>query len=245
MASIEQSGAERQHAAHEVVAHAVERVALWVAERLHSPAHRNEQQGVDVALAPKQQAVDYIELHHQSEEPVGAGPYHMVGVGHHVVEHEHLSEYVHDVILVRSGRDGVNHRERHEAHYHHLEQLNVVMLQERYHVGLLRRERAALLVLHDESVGGEEEEHRHTVMAEERHEMDGQVEIGVCERLHQIACLRHGEGVLVFLYGETEPVTVVVQEDAYYGESAHGGTFCAGKHYLFFNSKFVVIRSFL
>ena len=167
----------------------------------------------------------------------------MVGVGHHVVEHEELSEYVHDVILMRPRRDGIDHGERHEAHNHHLEELQVVVLQERQHVGLLLRESVALLVFHHESVGGKEEEHRHTIVAEERYEVDGQVPVGVADSLHQTTCLRHRERVLVLLYGEAEPVAVVVQEDSYYCESAHGGTFCAGKHFL--SLKFVVIRSVL
>ena len=49
---IEQSGAERQHSTHEVVAHAIERVALGIAECLHSPAYNNEQQREYVALTP-------------------------------------------------------------------------------------------------------------------------------------------------------------------------------------------------
>ena len=91
----------------------------------------------------------------------------MVGVGHHVVEHKELSEYVHDVILMRPRRDSIDHGECHEAHNHHLEELQVVVLQERQHVGLLLRESATLLVFHHESVGREEEEHRHTIVAEE------------------------------------------------------------------------------
>ena len=123
----EQSGAERQHATHEVIADAVERVALGIAERLQRPASHDEQQREDVAAAPQQQTIDDVELHHQSEEPVGSGPDDVVRVGHHVVEHEHLADDVHHLVFVRSWRYGVHHREDHVAHYHHLKELREVM----------------------------------------------------------------------------------------------------------------------
>ena len=60
----------------------------------------------------------------------------MVGVGHHIVEHEQLAEYVHQLIVVTARSDGVYHGEDDKSYYHHLEKLRVMVAYEGQEGGL-------------------------------------------------------------------------------------------------------------
>ena len=122
----EQSRSEREHAAHEVVAHTVEGIAVGSAQHLQQPAHGDEQNGEPRTATMEQKAINYVELQHQTEEPIGTGPYHMVGVGHHVVEHKQLPHDVHKPVMVCTGRYGIDHCERHETHNHHTKMFPIV-----------------------------------------------------------------------------------------------------------------------
>ena len=60
----------------------------------------------------------------------------MIGVEHHIVEHEQLAEYVHQLIVVTARSDGIYHCEDDESYYHHLEKLRVMVAYEGQEGGL-------------------------------------------------------------------------------------------------------------
>ena len=70
------------------------------------------------------------------------------------------------------------------------------------------------LVLHHQPVGTEEEEDGYTVMPEEGEQMDGQEDVGMDHHAVEPVYIALEKLIFVLLYYRTEPVTIVMQEDA-------------------------------
>ena len=99
--------------------------------------------------------------------------------------------------------DVVYHRESYETHEHHLEELQIVIADEAQrlapadapgllparnvvHLSLLVGRKMRLgFILHHQSVCTQEEEYGHSVMTEERQQMDRQVDVGIRHHLQQ------------------------------------------------------------
>ena len=75
-------------------------------------------------------------------------------------------------------------------------------------------------ILLDQSVAADEEEHGHTVVTEEREDVDEKVAVDAHQFLQQLAWLLCREGILVLLHGKLQEVAVVVQDDAQDGQAA-------------------------
>ena len=106
--------------------------------------------------AIEQQAIDHVQLQHQPEEPEGARPDVAVGLVVEIVYHQQLAHYLRYVIVPRARRHGVDDGKADEAHYHHLEQLEIMIAHERRHhhappVGGLA---LAIAVFHLQAVSG-------------------------------------------------------------------------------------------
>ena len=133
ISSIEDAQAERKHSSHEVVAIAVHRLALWVVEsqrQLYRHTDGHQSYGKSPMAAIDEEAIDDIELQHQTKEPEGTWPNDVVGFWQYIVEHAEHRHDVEEVILVCSRRDGIEHRESHESHNHHLEELQIMITDE-------------------------------------------------------------------------------------------------------------------
>ena len=133
VSGVEDAEAEGQHAAHEVVTVAVHGLSLGIVEaqgELDAEADGHQRHRPSPVAAVEQKAVNDVELEHQTEEPVGAGPDDVVGIGQEVVEHSQHRHDVEQLVLVGARRDVVEHGERHETHNHHLEELQVVVADE-------------------------------------------------------------------------------------------------------------------
>ena len=97
----------------------------------------------------------------------------------------------------------------------------LVLARDAIHLGLLFCcDMRFCLILHHQSVCTQKEEHGHTVMAEERQQVDRQVDVGIRQHLCQPVSVALKELILILLNDRTEPVAVVVQEDADDGKSS-------------------------
>ena len=243
ISGIENAQTEWQHAAHKVVAVTVHHFTLRIVkaqEKLDADADDHQSYGPSPMAAIEQQSIDDVELQHQTEEPVRTRPDDSVGILQHVVEHAQHRYDIQYLIVVRTLRDVVNHRECHETYYHHLEELQIVIADKverftpvdasckflaRYviHSGLLfGREMRFCLVFHHQSVSTQEEEYGHTVMTEEREQMYRQVEVHTDHYLVQPVNIVLKVLILVLLDDRSQPMAVVMHEDADDGESSQG-----------------------
>ena len=226
-AGTEQSVAEGQHAAYEVIAQAVEFGALGAAEHLHQRAHRHQTHRPAPVAAVEQHAVDDVELHHQPEEPVGTRPddavamaHDAVGIFQQVVEQSQLCHDVEQLVAVAARRDGVDQHEQRKADNHHAEQLHEVRAQELQALSAESLQSRPHLVFHHQPVGTQEEEHGHAVVAEERQQVERQVPVGRRQDATQSAGVVLVEEVFVFANDARQPVAVVMQHDAQDGHTA-------------------------
>ena len=126
----QQTESERQHATHKVVTHTVKRLTFRVAEHLHEPTHNHKDRQRLPPSTEEQQTIDDVELKHQSEEPEGTWPYHMVRVGHDVVEHAKLCNDSERRVVPAARRYGIDHGESDKTYHHHLKQFEVMITQE-------------------------------------------------------------------------------------------------------------------
>lgn len=166
----------------------------------------------------EQQPIDDVELQHQSEEPVGSRPDDAVGSGQEIVEHSHLRHDIHQLVGVGSGRDGIEHREGHEADDHHAEEFEEMEAHEgrgtcvpglRIVIPSLRP-----LIFHRQSIGAQKEEYRHAIVAEEGDQMHGKPCVGASQCMAQSLHMASEELVLVLFHRRAKPMAVVVEEDA-------------------------------
>ena len=243
IAGIEDAQTEWQHAAHKVVAVAVHHFTFWIVktqDELDADADSHQSYGPSPMAAIEQQTIDDVELQHQTEEPVWTRPDDVIRILQHIVEHAQHRYDIQRLIVVRTLRDVVNHRECHETCYHHLEELQIVIADkvERFapvdasckflardavHSGLLfGREMRFSLIFHHQSVSTQEEEYGHTVMAEEREQVHRQVEVHADHYLVQPVNIVLKVLILVLLDDRSQPMAVVMHEDADDGESSQG-----------------------
>ena len=145
----------------------------------------------------------------------------MVGVRQQVVYHEQLSHNLRHIVVPAPGGYGVDHGEGGKSDYHHAEEFQEMVAGELPYARLLLR----IAIFFLQTVGTEEQEHGHAVMAEERYPVHGQQSIGVCGYAPQPVYVALFVFVLVLLHHRAKPVAVVVQEDAHYGQSSHGVAF--------------------
>ena len=148
----------------------------------------------------------------------------MVGVGQQVVHHGQLRHHLRQGVVPAAGGHGVDDGEAHEAHDHHAEQLLPMVRHEAESGGI---QRAAILKL--QAVGAEEEKHGHAIVAEERHEVGRQQPVGRRHDGRQPVYVVLRERVFVLLHHRTEPVAVVVEENADDGQAAQGGALRTGE----------------
>lgn len=78
------------------------------------------------------------------------------------------------------------------------------------------------LVFHHQSVSTQEEKYGHTIMAEEREQVYRQVEVHADHYLVQPVNIVLEVLILVLLDNRSQPMAVVMQEDADDGESSQG-----------------------
>ena len=228
-AGIQQAEAERQHAAHEIVAIAVERFAFGIEEQLDDEANGHQQGRHFPRTAVEQQPIDGIELQHEPEKPVRAGPDDLVGTGQQIVEHAQHGHDVEEGVVVWAAGDVVCHRESDETDNHHLEKFQIVPADEG-DGGRLSAAGCRLLVdaiLHFQAVGAEEEEDGDAVVAEERQQMEGQLLVGRRENMQQPVCIMLEILILVLLDNGVEPVAIVVKEYAQDGHSTENVALCS------------------
>ena len=115
-------------------------------------------------------------------------------------------------------RDGIHHQEEHEAHNQHPQQLQVVVSDEAKDGNILR----CSLILPHQTIAAQEKEHGHTVMTEEREQVDGQQRIGIGQLLHEPVGVHREILVLVLLYDTADEVAVVVEHDSHDSDASHG-----------------------
>ncbi len=175
----------------------------------------------------KQQAIDDIQLQHQSEKPERPWPDVTVGLVIEIVYHEQLPNDLTYIIMPRASGHGIDYGEADEPHYHHLEQLEIMIAHERHHAHAPRIGSLALAVavFHLQAVSAEKEKHWHTVVAKERDDMGWEklVDTGcaLCEPVDIVLEIL----VLVFLHYRVEPVAEVVKKDSEDGQSTQGVAF--------------------
>ena len=117
--------------------------------------------------------------------------------------------------------DVVYHRESDETHDHHLEELQIVIANEAQrlapadtpgllparnvvHLSLLVGRKMRLgFILHHQSVCTQEEEYGHSVMTEERQQMDRQVDVGIRHHLQQPVGVVMEELIFILLDNRT------------------------------------------
>ena len=243
ISGIEDAQTEWQHAAHKVVAVAVHHFTLRIVkaqEELDDDADGHQSYGPSPMAAIEQQSIDDVKLQHQTKEPVRTRPDDVIRIWQYIIEHAQHRNDVERCIVVRARRDKVEHRECYETYYHHLEELQIVIADkvERFapvdasckflardavHSGLLfGREMRFSLVFHHQSVSTQKEEYGHTVMAEEREQVYRQVEVHADHYLVQPVNIVLEVLILVLLDNRSQPMAVVMQEDADDGESSQG-----------------------
>src|SRR3712207_290319 len=143
--------------------------------------------------------------------------------------------------------NGIDHRECHEAYYHHLKEFKVMIAHKSPHRGAacpLRPCRSRLLrqlVLTHKPKGTKKQEHGHAVMAEEGDEVKRQQCIGRRQHLLQPVYVMLPVGVLVFLHYGVEPMAIVMQEDAYDGQPSQHIALCPREQSLALRATSVVI----
>ena len=227
----EQTQTEGQHAAHKIIAPAVQLFALRGAGHLQEGAECHGTERPTPVTAVEQQSVNDVELQHQAEEPERPRPDNFVGGGQQVVHHQQLCGHIHEAIVVGAGGEVVYHEECGIAHKHHDPEFAEVLLHEG--PGTIEIVDAsdvsrAAFIFHHQSVGTQKQKQGHPIVAEERENMHGPegIEIGQCP------CNGFGipaeELVFVFFDYWREPVTIVMQEDANDGNAAQGGALSTG-----------------
>ena len=180
IAGIKNADAEWQHAAHEVVAIAVHRLTVGRETQLKRQADHHQHYGESPVATVDEEAVNDVELQHQTEEPEWTGPDDAVGIGQYVVEHAQHGDDVERLIVMRPGSEVVEHGKCDEPHNHHLEELEVVIAYESQSFTQIGQVTACdaeslcalceawtRLVFQHQSVGAEEEKYGHSIMSEE------------------------------------------------------------------------------
>ena len=122
--------AEGQHATDEIVAEAVDGIAIGVAEYLQEPRDGDQCHDIPRTAAVEQETIDDVELHHQAEEPVDARPNDLVGLRQHVDVHEQLGDDVVPMEGEAARGDGVDHDEQHEADDEHPQEFQIMVAEE-------------------------------------------------------------------------------------------------------------------
>jgi len=84
------------------------------------------------------------------------------------------------------------------------------------------------VILFEKAVSAKEKEHGHTIMAEERQHVYGQLRIGMHQGMVHARYVFGVKGVLVLLNYRAKPMAIVVQEYAYDGQAAHTGVDASG-----------------
>ena len=220
----QQSRTKGQYTADAVVAQTVEQFALRLLYRLHHPAEGNDGHNHAPVAAVETETVEQVELQHQTEEPVGTRPDDSVGMGQHVDVHQQLGHDMLGTVMERTGCDGIHHGEGGKAQYHHVEQFLIVVADKAPAGQILFP-----LIFHHQAIAAEKEEERHTVVSQKRHRLHRQIEVGLAEMVPEARGFARGEGILVFLDCQSQPVAIVVKDDGEDGESAQGCTFRAAE----------------
>ena len=110
----------------------------------------------------------------------------------------------------------------HKAHHHHAKQFKIMAKQE------FARRHLDALILFEKAVSAKEKEHGHTVMAEERQQVHGQLRIGMHQGMVYARYVFGVKGVLVLLNYRPKPMAIVVQEYTNDGQAAHTGIDAGG-----------------
>ena len=185
---------------------------------LRQPADGNEREHVCRAPSVDEEAVNDVKLQHEAEKPVWSGLDNVVWVGQYVYVHKQLRQHAPCRIAVVTVRMQVaDYGERHVAEEHKPQQLEVMIAHERHRTHPFWR---ALLVLADKAEAAYEQEHRHAVMPEERHNVYKQVMVGRHQPVPQHHRLRQSERIFVLLDGEAEEMAVVMKHYPEYGDAA-------------------------
>ena len=206
IAGVQNAQTEWQHTAHEIIAVAVHRLALGIVkaqQQLDADAEKHQAYRPSPVAAIEQQSIYDVKLQHQTEKPVRAWPDDVVGVGQYIVKHTQHRYDAQHLVMAWTRSDVVYHRESDETHDHHLEELQIVIADEAQrfapadtpgllparnavHLSLLVGRKMRLgFILHHQSVRTQEEEYGHSVMTEERQQMDRQVDVGIRHHLQQ------------------------------------------------------------
>ena len=206
IAGVQNAQTEWQHTAHEIIAVAVHRLALGIVkaqQQLDADAEKHQSYRPSPVAAIEQQSIYDVKLQHQTEKPVRSWPDDVVGVGQYIVKHTQHRYDAQHLVMAWTRSDVIYHRESDETHDHHLEELQIVIADEAQrfapadapgllparnavHLSLLVGRKMRLgFILHHQSVCTQEEEYGHSVMAEERQQMDRQVDVGIRHHLQQ------------------------------------------------------------
>ena len=124
--------------------------------------------------------------------------------------------------------DGIYHQEKHKAHDQHPQQLQIMKAQESHSSNVI----VSTFVFHHQAEAAEEEEYRHTVMAEVREQMHRQQFVGVRQHLPETVVVHLLIHILVLLHNLADEVAVVVQHDGQDGDTPHRRTL-SPRQYLF------------
>ena len=150
---------------------------------------------------------------------------HTVGKLQQIIEQAQLCHDIEQLIAMTTGCYRIDQHEQGEADDHHSEEFHEVRTQKLKALSSETRQPRAHLVLHHQSIGTEEQEHRHAVMAKERQQVQRQIPIGRCHNPLQRADIIRVEEVLVFTNDARQPMAEVMQEDADDGHSPQGIAF--------------------
>ena len=189
--------------------------------------------------AIKEQSVDDVELDHQPEEPVGPWPDNLVRHGQHIVEQAHLGDDVHHGIGMGDGCDGIQHSECDEPHDHHAEKFEPVIFDEpqQRKTSLYLTDAGVIccpLIFHRQSVGRQKQENRYAVMSEERkHVKEEQIVPRSLQRTPEPVGIVLKILVFVLFYHRSQPVAVVMQENANDGKPSQRIAFRLCQEFLF------------
>ena len=145
--------------------------------------------------------------------------------------------------MIAVGMQITHHGEGDIAEEHQAEELGVMIPGEGEETYAART--FLVLILHHKTEAADEEEERHSVVAEEREDVHEEVVVERAqsvEQLHRFAAI---ERVFVFLHGKAEEMTIVVQYDSENRYASEGFRFGKGQkllvHFLFLLFVFFLI----
>ena len=221
MTRIEDSHAERQQSANEIIPDIVQGFTVILTQILYQESHddHNNHHG-DMSPAIAHQPIEQIQLYHQPEEPVRTWLDDLLRllideVDHHgkLTDHPVGSIYHGPIIMPQDIYDD----ESNKTENHQSEQFQVVIPHKRH--GSHRFLLGTLLILHYQSEPTDKQEDWHAIMPKEREDMDEEVLVERHQFLHHLLRTCPVKGILILLDSKPQEMTVVMEDDAQDGHT--------------------------